>query len=49
MNHEFEFCGFALQPMSGVGEAMYVAGVDGRMVDGDETGDVMSDDEGERY
>ena len=33
MNGEFEFGGYALQPLSGVGEAMYVAGVDGQLVD----------------
>ena len=46
MNGEFEFGGYALQPLSGVGEAMYVAGVDGQIVDSAQTYPVDKDEDG---
>lgn len=49
MNGELEFGGYALQPLSGVGEAMYVAGVDGRIVDSADVCHVMDEDERAAY
>jgi len=49
MNQECEFCDYALQPVSGVGEAMHAAGIDGSLVTNAESHDVVADDEEARY